>query len=194
MLQAISKNIFDTCKAYSFGFSGTKCLNNGKMCNKITHKGDTQGITIPLMCFLAHNIQQSEDGKYACSKLYSVGGQDEQFIVEKLPAPLNENNKFIGLMMGGMSGGPLLFQISKDEYVLGGVNMQTRSRNAKMIVDNIISAIEEISINANDEEKNALQQWQKSIKNFGEAPWPIYNIFQLITPEVVAFIEKIMAL
>lgn len=95
-LQTISKDIFNTCKAYSFGFSGTVCLNDGKMRNEGIHKGNTQGITIPLMCFLAHNLQQSEDGKYACSKLYSAGGQDEQFIIEKLPA-LDENNRFIGL-------------------------------------------------------------------------------------------------
>jgi len=191
-LQAISKNIFDSYKAYGVGFSARKCLNDGTTHNEILHKEKARAVKIPLMCFLAHDLQQSKDGKYAYSKLYSIGGQDEQFIIENLPAL--DKNRFIGLMMGGMSGGPLLFQISQEEYILGGLNMLTQCPNIKASVDDIISALGQNFMRPNDEKNNSrVVQWQNSIKTFGEITWPIYNIFQLITQEELSFIEKIMA-
>lgn len=193
-LQAISKELITSYKAYSFGFPGSKCLNDQTVYNQNVHKKGEESVRkLSLMCFLAHNLQQSNDGNYAYSKLYSIGGQDEQFIIENLPA-LDEN-RFIGLMMGGMSGGPLLFQISQEEYVLGGLNMQTKSQDAKAGADLIISALEKNFIEPNNENKNSIvRQWQNEIKRLGKIPWPIYNIFQLITQKEVDFIEKIMAL
>lgn len=193
-LQAISKELIDSHKAYSFGFPGDRCLNDKTIHNQIFYKEDNKAIQkMSLLCFLAHNLQQSKDGNHAYSKLYSIGGQDEQFMIEKLPA-LDQDNRFIGLMMGGMSGGPLLFKGSEEEYILGGINMQTQGQNAKAATDLVISALDKNFIIPNDEKNNSLvKQWQNTIKPFGEMPWAIYNIFQLITQNEVDFIEKIMA-
>jgi hypothetical protein len=200
ILQPISKDILTSYKAYSFGFPYKECLNNGSVYNKIFNQGEKKkGVCLPLMCLLAHNLIQSDDAQYGFSKLYSIGGEDEQFISEQLPSI--DENRFIGLMMAGMSGGPLLFQVSAEEYILGGINMQTNCPNMKNQINDVIEALNEHYIKPNTEhdacteEHNAkVIQWQKAIQQFAEKPWPIYNVFQLITPNVVKFIEKIMAL
>lgn len=190
VLEAFNCEDLSNYSPYSFGIPGDK-ITSDKRSHDIPISTKTN-VTIDLFLtgFQAHNIKLSQNKSTFYSKLYSLGGTDDSFLCTGLPSP--QTTDFIGLMLNGMSGGPLVFINSKGDYLLAGLNSGVLFRNVKNILDMLFSNIDILKKSSSVQENKDFDAWKKSIEKYYRTPFPIYNHFQAFTPEIIKRITEIM--
>ncbi len=175
--------------AYGFGLSTDNLISDGTAHQIVVRTSDGLKCEAASTVIHPYNLKLSPDKSFYHSKFYSVCGVDEQFVCDDLPCA--KNNKFIGSLAEGMSGGPLLLMDNKGDYHLVGMNTKTLRRDVKVMLDFTINTIENIVKTSEDHEFNRqLDLWGKDLQKEYTVKYPIYNIFQAFTPEVIEKINK----
>ncbi|MCA0369556.1 MAG: hypothetical protein LCH26_00420 [Proteobacteria bacterium] len=116
---------------------------------------------------------------------------DDQFICGGLP--LATSHKFIGLIAGGMSEGPLLFETLSGDYISGGLNSASRRPHTNALLQNAIVRIEGYEKVAEESNKEIYPITKRLFMSFLDQNLPIYNAFQALTPELIEKIHLTMA-
>lgn len=180
------------CPAYSLGTPGEQLTSDGESMSNIRQQGNKVCIEFDETLFQAYNLKQTQDQSYFYSVMHSKGGVDEQFICTDLPSP--GTDRFIGLLTAGMSGGPLIFKNLSNDYVLAGINVLVWAKNVNGTLDSLIPLFETLKeqFKTNPQVVQGINGQMRDIQEFYNKPFPIYNVFQALTPEIVAKIRKIM--
>jgi hypothetical protein len=185
-------------EAYAFGTPEKSMTSDGKDQTAFKSTGKSEITTYSSTAFLAHNIKSTKDKQYYFSRLYcSCADVAENFSCENLPSPTER--RFIGRIMYGMSGGPLVFKSKNGEYDLGGLIKTQASMNVKGIIDSttesIKKEIEEDSCwskGIKSEYGVDVQDWLKYLNSKYNEKYSIYNVFQALTPDSIEKINKLL--
>lgn len=175
--------------AYSFGFCQDLRKSDGSV--RTPSKRTSTGLSTSLACtsICPYNLRYFEKTSVYYSTFHSVGGYDNCFLCEELPAL--ETNRFIGLLGAGMSGGPLLFRDEAGDYILGGINSQSCCSIVNSILSASISWIRENADNLDAYDRIVMLNRQYSFSILLNQNVPLYNCFQGLTSETIQKINEV---
>lgn len=185
-------------EAYGFGTPEKSMTSDGKDQTAFTNTKKSEITTYSSTVFLATNIKSTKDKQHYFSRLYcNCADLAERFSCENLPSP--KESRFIGRIMHGMSGGPLVFKSKNGEFYLGGVITTQVTMDIKGILDSVIKSItqslkEDInwSSGLKSEYGVDVQLWLEYLNSKYKEKYSIYNTFQALTPESIERINKLL--